>query len=154
MLGYSDSNKDGGVFTSNWEVYKASINLVNLFQEVQGITLRLFHGRGGTVGRGGGPSYRAILAQPPSTVRGQIRLTEQGEIISNKYDTPEIGRRSLETLVSATLEATLIPENENIPEEYLNAAEKISEYGWLAYKKTIYEMEALQNTFSLVLYLR
>ena len=78
------------------------------------MTLRLFHGRGGTVGRGGGPSYRAILAQPPSTVRGQIRLTEQGEIISNKYDTPEIGRCSLETLVSATLEATLIPENENI----------------------------------------
>ena len=147
MLGYSDSNKDGGVFTSNWEVYKASINLVNLFQEVQGITLRLFHGRGGTVGRGGGPSYRAILAQPPSTVRGQIRLTEQGEIISNKYDTPEIGRRSLETLVSAALEATLIPENENIPEEYLKAAEKISEYGWLAYKKTIYEMEGFAEYF-------
>ncbi len=124
MLGYSDSNKDGGVFTSNWEVYKASINLVNLFQEVKGITLRLFHGRGGTVGRGGGPSYQAILAQPPSTVRGQIRLTEQGEIISNKYNTPEIGRRSLETLVAATLEATLVPENENIQTSILTQQRK------------------------------
>ena len=147
MLGYSDSNKDGGVFTSNWEVYKASINLVNLFQGVKGVTLRLFHGRGGTVGRGGGPSYRAILAQPPNTVRGQIRLTEQGEIISNKYNTPEIGRRSLETLVAATLEATLIPENENIPEAYLSAAEKISQFGWEAYKKTVYEMEGFADYF-------
>ena len=107
MLGYSDSNKDGGVFTSNWEVYKASINLVNLFSGGSGYNVTTVSRERGTVGRGGGPSYRAILAQPPSTVRGQIRLTEQGEIISNKYDTPEIGRR-VETLVSATLEATLI----------------------------------------------
>ncbi|OYU42186.1 MAG: phosphoenolpyruvate carboxylase, partial [Burkholderiales bacterium PBB4] len=116
MLGYSDSNKDGGIFTSNWELYRAEIALVELFDELNAqdagdvaattIQLRMFHGRGGTVGRGGGPSYEAILAQPPGTVRGQIRLTEQGEVIGSKYANPEIGRRNLETLVAATLEAT------------------------------------------------
>ena len=111
MLGYSDSNKDGGFFTSNWELYRAEIALVALFDELRaahGLTLRLFHGRGGTVGRGGGPSYQAILAQPPGTVKGQIRLTEQGEVIGSKYAHPEIGRRNLETLVAATLEATML----------------------------------------------
>ncbi|TAL26244.1 MAG: phosphoenolpyruvate carboxylase, partial [Aquabacterium sp.] len=111
MLGYSDSNKDGGTFTSNWELYRAEIALVELFDTLRrdhGIALRLFHGRGGTVGRGGGPSYQAILAQPPGTVNGQIRLTEQGEVIASKYAHPEIGRRNLETLVAATLEASLL----------------------------------------------
>ena len=113
MLGYSDSNKDGGVFTSSWELYRAEIALVATLRRTEdpprhGIQLRMFHGRGGTVGRGGGPSYQAILAQPPGTVRGQIRLTEQGEVIASKYANPEIGRRNLETLVAATLEATLL----------------------------------------------
>jgi phosphoenolpyruvate carboxylase len=91
MLGYSDSNKDGGVFTSNWELYGAEIALVQLFgelREAHGITLRMFHGRGGTVGRGGGPSYQAILAQPPGTVNGQLRLTEQGDVIASNYAHP------------------------------------------------------------------
>ncbi|MEY2683075.1 MAG: hypothetical protein RJA09_219, partial [Pseudomonadota bacterium] len=108
MLGYSDSNKDGGIFTSNWELYRAERALVDLFDELDRtgspITMRMFHGRGGTVGRGGGPSYQAILAQPAGTVRGQIRLTEQGEVIGSKYANPDIGRRNLETLVAATLE--------------------------------------------------
>jgi phosphoenolpyruvate carboxylase len=102
MLGYSDSNKDGGFFTSTWSLYLAEVALVELFNTC-GITLRLFHGRGGSVGRGGGPSYQAILAQPPGSVNGQIRLTEQGEIIASKYASPATGRRNLETLVAATL---------------------------------------------------
>ena len=122
MLGYSDSNKDGGIFTSNWELYRAEMALVQLFDESP-IRLRMFHGRGGTVGRGGGPSYQAILAQPPGTVRGQIRLTEQGEVIGSKYANPDIGRRNLETLVAATLEATLLPTAKPAPKRFLEAAD-------------------------------
>ncbi|MDE2260650.1 MAG: phosphoenolpyruvate carboxylase, partial [Betaproteobacteria bacterium] len=106
MLGYSDSNKDGGFLTANWELYKAEKALVQVFAD-HGIEMRLFHGRGGSVGRGGGPSYYGILAQPAGSVNAQIRLTEQGEVIASKYSDPGIGRRNLETLVAATIEATL-----------------------------------------------
>ena len=107
MLGYSDSNKDGGFFTSIWSLYQAEIALVDTFRDANA-TMRLFHGRGGSVGRGGGPSYDAILAQPAGSVNGQIRMTEQGEIIASKYANPENGRRNLETLLAATLEASLL----------------------------------------------
>ena len=115
MLGYSDSNKDGGYFTSNWELYRASTALAALFDTLPRMSLRLFHGRGGAVGRGGGPSYQAILAQPPGTVRGQIRMTEQGEVINAKYANPDIGRRNLETLMAADLEASLLTEAQKPP---------------------------------------
>ncbi len=108
MLGYSDSNKDGGYITSTWGLYQAEQGLVKLFAEYN-IRMRLFHGRGGSVGRGGGPSYQAILAQPAGSVAGQIRITEQGEVITAKYGDPSNAVRNLEALVAATLEATLLP---------------------------------------------
>jgi phosphoenolpyruvate carboxylase len=150
MLGYSDSNKDGGSFTSNWELYRAEIDLVQLFTELRaehGLTLRLFHGRGGTVGRGGGPSYQAILAQPPGTVNGQIRLTEQGEVIASKYAHPEIGRRNLETLVAATLEATLLNPTKSAPKSFLDAAAEISEASFKAYRQLVYETPGFTEYF-------
>jgi len=107
MLGYSDSNKDGGYLTANWALYRAELDLVESARKT-GIRLRLFHGRGGTVGRGGGPSYQAILAQPPGAVNGSLRLTEQGEVIAAKYAEPVIAQRNLETLLAATLESTLL----------------------------------------------
>ncbi|UMB67619.1 phosphoenolpyruvate carboxylase [Mycobacterium paraterrae] len=107
MLGYSDSNKDGGYLTANWALYRAELDLVESARKT-GIRLRLFHGRGGTVGRGGGPSYQAILAQPPGAVNGSLRLTEQGEVIAAKYAEPQMAQRNLETLLAATLESTLL----------------------------------------------
>ncbi|RLJ39471.1 phosphoenolpyruvate carboxylase [Acidovorax sp. 106] len=150
MLGYSDSNKDGGIFTSNWELYRAEIALVELFDELatsHGIQLRMFHGRGGTVGRGGGPSYQAILAQPPGTVRGQIRLTEQGEVIASKYANPEIGRRNLETLVAATLEATLLQPTKPATKAFLDAAAQLSLASMGSYRALVYETPGFTEYF-------
>ncbi|HSI57883.1 MAG TPA: phosphoenolpyruvate carboxylase, partial [Ideonella sp.] len=150
MLGYSDSNKDGGSFTSNWELYRTEIDLVEMFsplEKAHGIRLRLFHGRGGTVGRGGGPSYQAILAQPPGTVRGQIRLTEQGEVIGSKYANREIGRRNLETLVAATLEATLLHPTKTAPKAFLDAAAQISEASFKAYRALVYGTPGFTDYF-------
>ncbi|HRO61725.1 MAG TPA: phosphoenolpyruvate carboxylase, partial [Burkholderiaceae bacterium] len=150
MLGYSDSNKDGGFFTSNWELYRAELALLDVFERMPDgdrPRLRLFHGRGGSVGRGGGPSYQAILAQPPGTVNGQIRLTEQGEVIASKYANPEIGRRNLETLVAATLEATLLPPDRAVPQEFLDAAERISAASMAAYRQLVYDTPGFADYF-------
>ena len=150
MLGYSDSNKDGGFFTSNWELYRTEVALVTLFSQLEqehGIRLRLFHGRGGTVGRGGGPSYQAIIAQPPGTVNGQIRLTEQGEVIASKYANPEIGLRNLETLVAATLEATLLHTTKTPPKAFLDAADALSEGSFAAFRALVYETPGFTDYF-------
>jgi phosphoenolpyruvate carboxylase len=147
MLGYSDSNKDGGYLTSNWELYRASTALAGMFSKKPGQTLRLFHGRGGTVGRGGGPSYQAVLAQPPGTVRGQLRLTEQGEVINAKYANPEIGRRNLETLMAAALEATLLFDGSAPAKEFLDAADVLSAMSMSAYRKLVYETPGFTDYF-------
>ncbi len=153
MLGYSDSNKDGGIFTSNWELYQAELALVAVFDSINQaagdapIQIRMFHGRGGTVGRGGGPSFEAILAQPPGTVRGQIRLTEQGEVIGSKYANPDIGRRNLETLVAATLEATLLHPTQSAKPAFLQAAAELSASSMAAYRKLVYETPGFTDYF-------
>jgi phosphoenolpyruvate carboxylase len=147
MLGYSDSNKDGGFITSGWELYKAEIGLVDVFRR-HGVRIRLFHGRGGSVGRGGGPSYEAILAQPGGAVQGQIRITEQGEIISSKYSNPEVGRRNLETLASATLEATLLQDESPAPDPaFLETMEELSLSAYNAYRGLVYETEGFERYF-------
>ena len=147
MLGYSDSNKDGGFVTSGWELYKAEISLVEVFTK-HGIRLRLFHGRGGSVGRGGGPSYDAILAQPGGAVNGQIRITEQGEIISSKYSNPEVGRHNLEILAAATLEASLLQPKHSAPrQEYLAAMEELSALAYKAYRNLVYETDGFVDYF-------
>ncbi len=147
MLGYSDSNKDGGILTSIWELYRASTALAEFFASMPNIVMRLFHGRGGTVGRGGGPSYDAILAQPPGTVNGQIRLTEQGEVIAAKYANPQIGHLNLELLVAATLEATLLSQHKAPAPEFPEIAEELSRSGMAAYRGLVYETPGFVDYF-------
>jgi phosphoenolpyruvate carboxylase len=147
MLGYSDSNKDGGYLTSGWELYKAEIALVEVFRRYD-IKLCLFHGRGGSVGRGGGPSYEAILAQPAGAVQGAIRITEQGEVIASKYSNPELGLRNLEILAAATLEATLLqPNSAATPPQYLSAMDYLSAEAYRAYRCLVYETEGFDRFF-------
>ena len=147
MLGYSDSNKDGGYVTSGWELHKAQIGLIDLFAR-HGVKLRLFHGRGGSIGRGGGPNYDAILAQPAGAVQGRLRLTEQGEIISSKYSNAELGRRNLEIIVAATLEATLF-KNDHFqpPPDYMAAMEELSAEAFKAYRSLVFETKGFEDYF-------
>src|SRR4051812_49103050 len=147
MLGYSDSNKDGGFVTSGWELYKAEIGLVEVFARHH-VRLRLFHGRGGSVGRGGGPSYDAIVAQPGGAVNGQIRITEQGEIISSKYSNAEVGRSNLEILAAATLEASLLQPRQSAPKpDYLETMDELSALAFKAYRGLVYETEGFTDYF-------
>src|SRR6202008_4609089 len=134
MLGYSDSNKDGGYLTSTWELFKAELVLIDVFRRHK-IGLRLFHGRGGSVGRGGGPSYEAILAQPAGAVQAGIRVTEQGEVIAGKYLNPELGRQNLEHLVAATRA------------EFIEAMEELSAHAYRAYRALVYETEGFERYF-------
>ena len=147
MLGYSDSNKDGGFLTSGWELYKAEIALVDVFRR-HGVRLRLFHGRGGSIGRGGGPTYQAILAQPGGAVQGRIRLTEQGEVIASKYSHPEVGRRNLEVLAAATLEASLLPSQQTAPDPaFVAVMDALSERALEAYRRLVYGTEGFERYF-------
>jgi len=154
MLGYSDSNKDGGYFTSGWELHKAEEKLIDLFDK-RGARLRLFHGRGGAVGRGGGPSYEAILAQPEGAVNGQFRMTEQGEIISSKYTNPHLGRRNLEIQVAATLEASLPREpaansiSRTAPAlaQARDVLESLSQAAFQAYRALVYDTPGFAEYF-------
>ncbi len=147
MLGYSDSNKDGGFLTSGWELYKAEIEMLEVFRR-RGVRLRLFHGRGGSVGRGGGPSFEAILAQPEGAVDGQIRITEQGEVIASKYANPELGRRNLEILAAATLEASwAAPRTATVRDGYSEAMERLSTLAFRSYRDLVYETPGFERYF-------
>jgi len=148
MLGYSDSNKDGGYLASSWSLHEASTELVRVCHS-HAVRLRLFHGRGGTVGRGGGPSYDAILAQPPGSVDGALRLTEQGEVIASKYADPERGRHNLETLAAATLEASLgaRPRSDDERDRHAKAMEELSSNAFRAYCALVKETPGFLEYF-------
>ena len=147
MLGYSDSNKDGGYLASNWALYEAEVAVVAA-TSAAGVRLRFFHGRGGTVGRGGGPSYLAILAQPRGAVDGSLRLTEQGEVIAARYADASLARRSLEALVAATIEASL-PRTElhDPPAEFVTAMDEMAALSLHHYRSLVYETPGFVQLF-------
>ncbi len=140
MLGYSDSNKDGGMLTSTWEIFKAHRALHTVAQDC-GVRLRLFHGRGGTVGRGGGPTHRAIAAQPPGAFSGEIKITEQGEVLNWKYADPIVAERNLELMVAASLEALTRSSGwgATIEPEWEAAMETMSKDAFAFYRDRIYD---------------
>ncbi|HQR04306.1 MAG: phosphoenolpyruvate carboxylase [Proteobacteria bacterium] len=147
MLGYSDSNKDGGFLTSGWALYRAERELVEVFRR-HGVQLRLFHGRGGSVGRGGGPAYQAILSQPAGALQGRVRITEQGEVIASKYANPELGRRNLEVLAAAALEASLLPRRHDDPVPgFIDTMEALSGHAYRAYRALVYETPGFERYF-------
>ncbi|TPG40667.1 phosphoenolpyruvate carboxylase [Sphingomonas koreensis] len=148
MIGYSDSNKDGGYLTSTWQLSKASSALAPVFAEA-GVRMQLFHGRGGAVGRGGGSAFAAIRAQPPGTVQGRIRITEQGEVIAGKYGTPETAMTNLEAMASATLLASLEPERLSDADyaRFSGAMDALSDTAFKAYRGLIYGTEGFTTFF-------
>ena len=147
MIGYSDSNKDGSYLTSTWELHQASRALLAATDEM-GLRLQLFHGRGGTVGRGGGSSYEALLAQPEGTVRGRIRITEQGEVVANKYADPELADQSLETITAGVVLASLRkPSAERLGEKHAPVLDKLSQASMEAYRNLVYETPGFVDYF-------
>ena len=147
QLGYSDSNKDGGFFTANWELYQAQRRL-HAVSAAHRVRLQLFHGRGGTIGRGGGPLHQAILAQPRGTLEGRIKITEQGEVIAAKYANPLMAMRNLELVLAAVLEATLLePKPPAQLAEWEEAVESLSQAAWWRYRRVLYEDRAFVRYF-------
>ena len=151
MLGYSDSNKDGGYMASNWALYQCQQQLVDVAAD-HCVKLRLFHGRGGTVGRGGGSSYHAIVAQPAGSVQVGLRLTEQGEMISAKFADPERARQNLEALVAATVEATVMrrPEDDHVDPRHLDIAAELADASQRSYRTLVYETPGFVEWFRLI----
>ena len=146
MLGYSDSNKDSGFLSSNWEIHKAQRALQKVAAEF-GISLRIFHGRGGSVGRGGGPAYTAILAQPTDTIQGRIKITEQGEVLASKYSLPELALYHLETMTTAVIQSSLLGSGFDRVEPWNQIMEELSVRSRAVYRALIYEQEDFVDFF-------
>lgn len=146
MLGYSDSNKDSGFMSSNWEIHKAQKNLARIGDKY-GLNIKIFHGRGGSVGRGGGPAYAAILAQPTSTINGRIKITEQGEVLASKYSLPELALYNLETISTAVIQASLLGSGFDDIEPWNEIMEEISVASRKAYRQLIYEQPDFLDFF-------
>jgi phosphoenolpyruvate carboxylase len=138
MIGYSDSNKDGGYLAANWALYRAQENIAQVCRE-HGVKLTLFHGRGGSVARGGGPANRAIRAQPPGTSAGRFRMTEQGETIASKYGDPDLAHRHLEQLASAVLLASAPIDPVAIPPDWRGTMDRLAQAAWRAYRSLVYD---------------
>jgi phosphoenolpyruvate carboxylase len=146
MVGYSDSGKDGGVVTAQWEIFSAQERLAWLAGE-RGVELTVFHGRGGSAGRGGGPTYAAILAQPPHAVDGRLKVTEQGETIAFKYGLPGLARRNLEAAVAATL-LTAVPDRVGeAPDGAREAIEAVSDAAGALYRAVVWDDAELPRFF-------
>jgi phosphoenolpyruvate carboxylase len=146
MLGYSDSNKDSGFLSSNWEIYKAQ-QALQITAEKYDLELRIFHGRGGSVGRGGGPTYEAILAQPGRSINGRIKITEQGEVLASKYSLPEIALYNLETITAAVIQSGLLPNSADSVDSWVEAIEDLSTRSRQVYRQLIYEQPQFADFF-------
>ena len=146
MLGYSDSNKDSGFLSSNWEIHKAQKALQKVASEYN-ITLRLFHGRGGSVGRGGGPAYAAILAQPTDTIKGKIKITEQGEVLASKYSFPELALYNLETITTAVIQSSLLGSGFDRVEPWNDIMEELATRSREVYRSLVYEQPDFVDFF-------
>jgi phosphoenolpyruvate carboxylase len=140
MIGYSDSNKDGGYIASNWSLYQAQETLTAVCAE-RGVSLEFFHGRGGSIGRGGGPTNRAILSQPPASLHGEIKITEQGEVIAYRYSNGAIARRHLNQVLNAMLLAIGLPPATEARPEWIDAMTRLEAVGRKAYRAFVYETE-------------
>ena len=140
MIGYSDSSKDGGYLASNWNLYQAQQKLTETCAE-EGILLELFHGRGGSIGRGGGPTNRAIRSQPPQSLKGGIKITEQGEVIAYRYSNADIAYRHLQQVMNAAIRAVSKEDDYQLKPEWIEAMEFISEAGRKTYRHFVYEHE-------------